>query len=97
MKYSVEIPTIKITLEKQHNQVVFKISNVAKAIPSMYLNRLFEKFFRVPTGNLHQVKGYGLGLSYVSYIVGQHKGYIGVISDSDLITFTLTLPVDDFA
>jgi len=97
IKYSVDVPNIKIILEKHHNQAIFKISNVAEEIPPMYLDRLFEKFFRVPTGNLHLVKGYGLGLSYVFYIVSQHKGYIDVISEGDLITFTLTLPIDDFA
>lgn len=97
IKYSVGLPTIKIILEKQYNQAIFKISNVAEEIPAMYLGRLFEKFFRVPTGNLHLVKGYGLGLSYVSYIVGQHNGHIDVLSEGDLITFTLTFPIDDFA
>lgn len=95
IKYSEGIPVIEINLNKQYQFLTFQISNRTREIPKVYLDRLFERFFRVPLGNLHQVKGYGLGLSYVAYIIKQHRGTIEVNTTSDLITFKLTLPTDD--
>ena len=69
------------------------ISDNGPGIPEEYKEKIFEKFFRVPTGNRHNVKGYGLGLSYVALVMAQHKGNISVMNHaSGGCTFTLTFP-----
>ncbi len=62
-------------------------------ISSEYQKKIFDKFFRVPTGDTHNVKGYGLGLSYVAYIMDRHKGVINVESQPGIGTrFTTKFP-----
>lgn len=95
LKYGKHQSQITVDLLQQENNVVLKIANVGEEIPTEYLSKIFEPFFRVPTGNVHQVKGYGLGLSYVHDIVKQHGGHITVTSINQLTTFTLQLPLYD--
>ena len=81
LKYSTDHPVIDIAIEETGNQVQLVIADNGIGIPAEYHSRIFEKFFRVPHGNVHNAKGYGLGLSYVAHVVDQHKGAIKVESN----------------
>jgi two-component system phosphate regulon sensor histidine kinase PhoR len=78
LKYSGENPMIKITIAKGSSSVILKIADNGKGIPKEYHTRVFDKFFRVPMGNIHDIKGYGLGLSYAKLVMEQHSGTISV-------------------
>ena len=62
-------------------------------IPAEYMYKVFDKFFRVPSGDRHNVKGYGLGLNYAALIMKHHNGRIAVENNpGNGCTFTLTFP-----
>ena len=81
LKYSPSQPTIKVLLQENTNQITLSIQDNGLGIPSEYKSKIFEKFFRVPTGDVHNIKGYGLGLSYVSSVVKAHGGTVEVESE----------------
>lgn len=94
VKYSHEPVDIKIDLYKNHNMAAFSIKDNGIGIPSAHLNRIFEKFYRVPTGNVHNVKGTGLGLNYVKYIAEAHGGGVSVKSEVNAGTeFIVSIPL----
>ena len=80
LKYSKEQPVIEIALEEWNDSVQLRVSDNGIGIAAEYKNKIFEKFFRIPTGNTHNAKGYGLGLSYVAHVVQKHNGKIYVDS-----------------
>jgi two-component system, OmpR family, phosphate regulon sensor histidine kinase PhoR len=93
LKYSADQPNISMITrgEKDHVELVIKDSGIG--IPPEYHHRIFEKFFRVPTGNLHNAKGYGLGLSYVFHVIKKHHGQIRVEScEGQGSCFIATIP-----
>lgn len=83
IKYSGEKEKVEITIQvsKRLDWLRILIKDNGIGIPHSYLTNIFEKFFRVPTGNLHKVKGFGLGLNYVKQVVEKHGGTIRVTSD----------------
>lgn len=76
LKYSNEQPEIRIDMSTLGNVVIISIADRGIGIPEIYRKKIFEKFFRVPTGVQHNVKGYGLGLSYSDHIMKLHGGRI---------------------
>ena len=80
LKYSSAIPEIEIFSEDVINGVVIKIKDNGIGIAREHQTKIFDKLYRVPTGDIHDVKGFGLGLSYVKSIVEKHNGSIKVDS-----------------
>jgi two-component system phosphate regulon sensor histidine kinase PhoR len=96
LKYSGERPEINISTYVKDKNWFIEISDNGVGIPTAYQNKIFEKFFRVPSGNVHNVKGYGLGLSYVFNIVNKFEGNISVRSEINKgSTFIIKLPVNN--
>jgi two-component system phosphate regulon sensor histidine kinase PhoR len=93
IKYSPESSSIVVDLEDKEDVILFTIRDEGIGIPAIYHKKIFEKFFRVPTGDVHNAKGYGLGLSYVARVVERHTGEIKVASEPGKGSrFTITLP-----
>lgn len=95
LKYSKNNAQIQVNLDLvDHKSIVLTVSDNGMGIASEYQGKIFDKFFRVPTGDKHNIKGYGLGLSYVAEVIKSHKGSISVDSEPEKgSTFTVTLPV----
>ncbi|NTW25534.1 MAG: HAMP domain-containing histidine kinase [Lentimicrobium sp.] len=95
LKYSIPPALIEIELSKENSVVKVSVSDQGIGIPVEFRNRIFEKFFRVPTGDLHNVKGYGLGLSYAKMVMKQHNGSISYRErNGGGSTFQLLIPIN---
>ncbi|WP_304343100.1 sensor histidine kinase KdpD [Chryseobacterium koreense] len=93
-KYSPENPAITVRTRNEGNWYVIEISDQGMGMDMQNTGKIFEKFFREETGNIHNVKGQGLGLSYVKKIIELHKGQILVESTKGKgSTFTVKLPM----
>jgi len=94
IKYSDKQLDVCIATANRDDMLVLKISDRGMGIESGELNAVFEKFYRVSHGNLHQTKGFGLGLSYVKSVVDLHNGKITLDSKPGTgSTFTIALPL----
>jgi two-component system, OmpR family, phosphate regulon sensor histidine kinase PhoR len=93
LKYSNSNPHIDINIKGANNKIYLSVADKGIGVPAEYREKIFEKFFRVPTGNVHNAKGYGLGLSYVAHVVKKHKGTIRVepVAEGGS-NFIITLP-----
>ena len=95
IKYSPNGAQIKIISDQTEDGVELLVKDNGVGIPKEYIGKVFERSFRVPTGNVHDVKGFGLGLSYVKTVIERHGGHIYVESEADKgSTFVLKLKFD---
>ncbi|MBB5440114.1 two-component system phosphate regulon sensor histidine kinase PhoR [Pedobacter sp. AK017] len=94
-KYSSENPKITITTRNTDKALHIEIADEGIGMTKEHSKRIFDQFYRVPTGNLHDVKGFGLGLNYVQDIIEQMNGSIKVQSEKDKgTTFEINLPLN---
>jgi two-component system phosphate regulon sensor histidine kinase PhoR len=94
IKYSPNAPKIEVYTENVGTNIILKITDHGSGMSKAAQKRVFEKFYREHTGNIHNVKGHGLGLAYVKRIVEDHQGHITVESEKDKgSTFTIKLPL----
>ncbi len=94
IKYTKQKPEIKISTENNGDKIKISVKDNGMGIKSEDQKLVFEKYYRVPTGNVHNVKGFGLGLSYVKLIVEAHHGEINLISELDKgSVFEVILPL----
>lgn len=93
IKYSPETLKIEVFTENVGTNIILKIRDYGSGMSKAAAKRVFEKFYREHTGNIHNVKGQGLGLAYVKRIVEDHQGHVSVESEKDKgSTFIVKLP-----
>jgi two-component system phosphate regulon sensor histidine kinase PhoR len=94
IKYSPNVPEIDIFTENVKDMVIIKIKDNGLGMSKIAQKRIFEKFYREHTGDIHNVKGHGLGLAYVKRIVDDHNGQVYVESEKGKgSTFIIKLPL----
>jgi two-component system phosphate regulon sensor histidine kinase PhoR len=96
IKYSNEKPDVTVSSVNGNDRLIISITDLGIGIEKKYLAKIFTKFFRVPTGNVHNVKGFGIGLSYVKNIVDAHGWKIETESiPGKGSTFRIIIPITD--
>ena len=94
IKYSVTAPHICINTRRENDSFVIQVKDHGVGISKADQKHIFEKFYRVSTGNVHNVKGFGIGLNYVAQVVRLHHGSINLESEvGEGSTFTVKLPI----
>jgi len=93
-KYSVTNPQITVKTRNTNKSLIIEVADEGIGMTKEQSKRIFDQFYRVPTGNLHDVKGFGLGLNYVQDVLLQMDGTVKVQSEKDKGTlFIITLPL----
>lgn len=92
LKYSGDDPVIEIEISEEGPDAILVVRDWGPGIAPEYLHRVFDKFFRVPANDTHNVKGYGLGLSYASMVMKLHRGTVSVKNLDKGTMFTITIP-----
>lgn len=94
VKYSIDSPKIDVSTELVKNSIIVKIQDQGAGMSKAVLKKVFEKFYREHTGNIHNVKGHGLGLAYVKKIIDDHQGEVYAESEKGKgSTFYIKLPL----
>jgi len=94
IKYSPDAPKIDIYTENVKDFILLKVKDQGIGMNKVVQKRVFEKFYREHTGNIHNVKGHGLGLAYVKQVVEEHQGEVYVESEKNKGSiFTIKLPI----
>ena len=95
IKYSEQEPRVTVTTRTENGYAILQVSDNGIGIAKEDQKHIFEKFYRVSTGNVHNVKGFGIGLNYVSQVVALHKGKISLESEPGQgSAFTISLPLE---
>lgn len=95
VKYSERPPEIKIEAEKINQNTILRVTDNGIGISKKYRKKIFKKFYRIPTGNVHNVKGFGLGLDYVWKIIKAHRWDITVDENPEGGSiFTIKIPMN---
>src|SRR4030095_4296549 len=81
IKYNTEAPVIEVSTRNVNHHLEVTIKDNGIGISAKNVKKIFDRFFRVSTGDVHDVKGFGLGLYYVRHVVRGHKGKISVQSE----------------
>lgn len=93
IKYSEEEVIIGLSCIKMNSTIKIIISDKGIGIPKEYQKKIFKKFFRIPTGNVHNVKGFGLGLFYVRNICRKHGWKLHLESEGQGTVFSIQIPI----
>lgn len=83
LKYTRKTPMIELSSYNQDGKIYVDIKDNGIGIDAKQKNKIFNKFYRVPTGNVHDIKGFGLGLNYVKDVIKMHKGSVELYSSGD--------------
>lgn len=93
LKYTRDQPEVLVSIFNSGSDLIIEVSDNGIGVKEEYLQKIFERYFRVPEGDTHTVKGFGLGLAYVKQVVELHGGTVFVKSEIEKgTTFTLRLP-----
>ncbi len=95
IKYSTDAPEITISTEDKNHNLKISVTDKGMGMSKDVQKKIFDRFYRATTGNIHNIKGFGLGLSYVKAIVDAHKGTIEVQSEKGKgSVFSITVPAN---
>ena len=82
---------VAVILAQENDRISIEVKDNGPGIPKDQSTRIFDKFYRIPTGNVHNVKGFGIGLYYAQHIIEKHGGTLTLEKESDMTTFKISL------